>query len=158
MGGKPGTYGKSPEEWMGEQEDRVDALKERIDRKQRELVRLAEVEGEDLVPDKGHPNLDTAIRFNPGLDNISQIEERRLSEGFQREEGEMLWKRPSSSRTQEQADGQVRTLTPAEGGVPDEEDRESQVGLNFLRYSVLEEGVLEERQRLREKASRGQDG
>ena len=136
----------------------MEELKERIERKQGELVRLAEVEEEDLVPAKGHPNLDTAIRFNPGLDNISQIEERRLSEGFQREEGEMLRRLPSSSRTQEQADGQVRTSTPAEGGRPDEEDRESQVGLNFMRYSVREEGVLEERRRLREKASRGQDG
>ena len=116
------------------------------------------MEEEDLVPAKAHPNLDATLRFNPGPDNISQIEERRLSEGFQNGEGEMLLRLPSSRRTLEQADGQVRTSTLAEGGRPHKEDRESQVGLNFLRYSVLEEGVLEERQRLREKASRGQDG
>ena len=34
--------------WMGEQEDRVDELKERIERKQGELARLAEVEEADL--------------------------------------------------------------------------------------------------------------
>ena len=108
-------------------------MKERIERKQRELVRLAEVEEEDLVPDKAHLHLDAAFRFIPGPDNISQIEEMRLSEGFPNGEGERLRRLPSSRRTQEPADGQVRTLTPAEGERPDGEDRESQVGFDFLR-------------------------
>ena len=124
----PGLTERALTVWMGEQEDRVDGLKERIEQKQRELVRLAEVEEEDLIPDKAQPNLDAAFPFNPGQDNISQIEERRLSEGFQNGEGERLQRLPSSGRSQEQADGQIRTLTPADG-----EDRESQVGFDFLR-------------------------
>ena len=38
--------------WLGQQEDRVEELMERLERKQRELTRLAEVEEEDLVPAK----------------------------------------------------------------------------------------------------------
>ena len=52
--------------WMGEQEDRVDDLKERIERKQGELARLTEVAEADLVPDQAPPHLDTTIRFNQG--------------------------------------------------------------------------------------------
>ena len=66
----PGLTEKALTDWLGEQEDRVEELKERLERKQRELVRLAEVEEEDLVPAKAHPNLDAALRFNPGPDNI----------------------------------------------------------------------------------------
>ena len=37
----PGLTERALTNWMGEQEDRVEELKERIERKQRELIRLA---------------------------------------------------------------------------------------------------------------------
>ena len=50
-------------DWLGEQEDRVDNLKERLDRKQSELVRLEEVEEEDWVPAIAPPELNAPFRF-----------------------------------------------------------------------------------------------
>ena len=58
---------------MDQQEDRVEELMERLERKQRELTRLEEVEEEDLVPAKAQPSLEAATSFNPGQDNIGQI-------------------------------------------------------------------------------------
>ena len=84
-------------DWLGEQEDRVDELKERLDRKQRELVRLEEVEEEDRVPTIAPPNLNAAFRF-------SQVSFGSFGGGS------------FGGRTQEQADGPVRTSTPVEGG------------------------------------------
>ena len=66
-----GTTEKALTDWLAEQEDRVEELKDRLERKQRELVRLEEVEEEDLVPAKAPPNLDAAFRFNPDQDNVS---------------------------------------------------------------------------------------
>ena len=82
----PGLTERALTEWMGEQEDRVDELKERIERKQGELARLEEVEEEGPIPDKALPNFDAAFRFNSDRD-ISSIEERRLSGGSTREWG-----------------------------------------------------------------------
>ena len=62
-------------------------MKERLDRKQRELVMLEEVEEEDLVPAKAPPNLDAAFRFNPGQDNISHIKEWCHSDGAPEQRG-----------------------------------------------------------------------
>ena len=58
----PGLTEKALTDWMEEQEYWVDELKERLDRKQRELVRLEEVEEEDLVPAIAPPDLDAAFR------------------------------------------------------------------------------------------------
>ena len=44
----PGLTERALTEWMGEQEDRVDELRERLKQKQGELARLAEVEEADL--------------------------------------------------------------------------------------------------------------
>ena len=57
------------------------------------------MEEDDLVPAKAHPKREAAVRFNPGPDSISQVEERRLSAGSQ--EGEML-QLPSSGQAPEQ--------------------------------------------------------
>ena len=46
------------------QEDRVDELKEKIVRRERELVRLAEGEEDDQVPAIARPKLDTAVRWS----------------------------------------------------------------------------------------------
>ena len=75
-GREPWVAGLGPTEkaltdWLAEQEDRVEELKDRLERKQRELVRLEEVEEKDLVPAKAPPNLDAAFRFNPDQDNVS---------------------------------------------------------------------------------------
>ena len=124
--------------WMGEQEDRNDELKERLERKQGELARLAKVAEADLVSDQALPHLETAFRFIQGQD-ISQIER--------------LQRLPNSGRAEGPVNGQVRTLTPADG-----EDRVSQVGVkSFLWFSGREEEELEERRRLREQASRDRD-
>ena len=80
---------KNLTDWLGEQEDRVDELKERIERKQGELARLAEVKEADVVPDQALPHLETAFRFNQGQD-ISQIEERRPLGGNHNGAGESL--------------------------------------------------------------------
>ena len=96
---------------MGEQEGRVEELKERIEQKQREFARLAEVEEDNLVPAKAHPKRDAAVRFNPGPDNISQVEERRLSAGSQ--EGEML-----SCRTPAELQYRAEGRTGAGFGAP----------------------------------------
>ena len=71
----PGLTEGALTDWMGEQEDRVDELKERVERKQGELARLAEVAEADLVPDQTLPHLETDFRFNQGQD-ISQVGER----------------------------------------------------------------------------------
>ena len=63
----PGLTEKALTDWLGEQEDRVEELKDRIDRKQRELARLEELEEEDLVPTTASPNLDAAFRFSQGF-------------------------------------------------------------------------------------------
>ena len=68
-------------------------MKDRINRKQGELVRLEEVEEADRVPTIAPPNLDAAFRFSQGSFG---------SFGG----GSFI------GRTQEQADGQVRTSTP----------------------------------------------
>ena len=46
-------------DWLSQQEDRAEELRERLERKQRELVRAAEVEGDEWSPDKD--------QFNRGL-------------------------------------------------------------------------------------------
>ena len=51
-------------EWLGVQEDRVDELKEKIVRRERTMVRLAEGEDEDQVPTIAQPKLDTAFRWS----------------------------------------------------------------------------------------------
>ena len=43
-------------DWLGQQEDRAEELRERLERKQRELVRAAEVEGDEWSPDKDQFN------------------------------------------------------------------------------------------------------
>ena len=77
----PGLTESALMDWMGEQEDRADALKDRIERKQEELARLEEVEEER--PDLGQapPSFETAFRLNASRD-ISAIEDRRRSRGF----------------------------------------------------------------------------
>ena len=72
-------------------------MKERLDRKQRELVRLEEVEEEDRVPTIAPPNLNAAFRF-------SQVSFGSFSGGS------------FGGRTQGQADGPSGTSTPVEGG------------------------------------------
>ena len=140
---------KNLTDWLGEQEDRVDELKERIERKQGELARLAEVKEADVVPDQALTHLETAFRFNQGQD-ISQIEERRPLGRLHNGEGERPQRLPNSGRRGRTGDGLVRTSTPA-----GREDRASRVGVeSFLRLSGREEEELEERQRLREQASR----
>ena len=47
--------------WLGVQDDRVDELQEKIVRRARELVRLAEVEGDDQRPAIARPKRDTAF-------------------------------------------------------------------------------------------------
>ena len=62
--------------WLGEQEDRGDDLREKVDRKQEELARLAEVEEADFLDpvgaDRGagqaFPQLDPSGRLNQGQD------------------------------------------------------------------------------------------
>ena len=87
-----GLKEKALTDWVAEQEDWVEELKERLERKRNKLVRLEEVEKEDLVPAKAHQNLGAAFRFNQGPDNLSQIEERHHSEEFQNREEERRWR------------------------------------------------------------------
>ena len=133
--------------WMGEQEDRVDDLKERIDRKQGEMARLVEVAeadllgpvGAELVPGQALPHFETSVRFNQGQD-LSQVGERHPLGRLHNGEGERLQRLQNSRRTKGPADGQVRTSTPADGG-----DRVSRAGVDsFLRLSGQEEEDLDE--------------
>ena len=89
-------------------------MMERLERKQRELTRLAEVEEEDQIPFKAQYNRGSAPRFNPGPDRISQIEERRCAEREDR------GRPPISRRAQNQSDGQGRPSTPAEEEIREE--------------------------------------
>ena len=83
-------------DWLGVQEDRVDALKEKIIQRERELVRLAEVEDEQ-VPAIECPARDTV---NSG----AQVSFRSLRGGA------------IARSTQDSADAPVRPPTPGEGG------------------------------------------
>ena len=69
-------------DWLGQQEDRAEELRERIERKQREVVRAAEVEGEEWSPDENQFNRGLSSNIHPGPEGCNQREERRLGEGF----------------------------------------------------------------------------
>ena len=84
--------------WLGVQEDREDALREKVDRKQEELARLAEVVEADLLglvgADRGMgqapPHFDPSNKFNQGQDVREQAsrdqDQRALGQG-RREDG-----------------------------------------------------------------------
>ena len=76
--------------WMDQQEDRVEELVERLERKQRELTRLAEVEEEDWVPAKTHSNQKPPPSVNHDPDSTGQIEERFTAKGPQVRKGQAL--------------------------------------------------------------------
>ena len=101
----PGLTARALTGWMGEQEDRVEELMERLERKRGELTRLAEVEEEDRVPSKTQPIREPATSLNPG----SPSGER-----------ENLWRPPHAGRAKDQSDGQGETSTPAEEGLQEE--------------------------------------
>ena len=61
----PGLTEGALTNWLGQQEDRVEELMERLDWKQRELTRLAEVEEEDRSPSKTQSNRGSAPRPQP---------------------------------------------------------------------------------------------
>ena len=63
-GAGSGLMEKDLTEWLEVQEDRVDELKEKLVRRERELIRLAEVEEDDQVPAIARPKLDTAVRWS----------------------------------------------------------------------------------------------
>ena len=119
----PGLTERALTNWLGQQEDRVDELMERLKRKQREITRLAEVEEEDQVPSNTQPIREPAPSLNPGTDGIGPIEERCLSEGSPSGERENLWRPPNAGRAQDQSDSQGKTSTPAEEGVREERRR-----------------------------------
>ena len=79
----------------------MDELMERLERKQRELTRLAEVEEEGGIPSKTQSNWESAPSLNPGPDSIGQKEERCLSERFPSGEKESLGRPPISRRAQD---------------------------------------------------------
>ena len=62
-----GTWEESPgltekiTKWMDQQEDRMEELVERLERKQKELTRLAKVEKEDWAPAKSQSNQKQAL-------------------------------------------------------------------------------------------------
>ena len=86
----PGMTARALTSWMDQQEDRVEELMERIERKRRELTRLAEVEEEDWVPSKTQSIREPAPSLNPGPDGIGPIEEICPSEGSPSGERESL--------------------------------------------------------------------
>ena len=109
-------------------------MKDRLDRKQRELVRLEELEEGDLVPTITPPNLDAAFRFSQG--------------SFGSFGGGSF-----GGRTQEQADGQVRTSTPAEGGsnahpylgrYPKLKRRKAKLDADMSRLGEIVESIVKE--------------
>ena len=96
---------------MGQQEDGGADLKEKVDRKQEELARLAEVAeadllgpvGADLGAGQALPHSETSVRFNQDH-NISQVEERHSVVRLYNEEGERLQRLPNSGQTEGPAD------------------------------------------------------
>ena len=75
---------------MDQQEDLVEELVERLERKQRELTRLAEVEEEDRVPAKTQSNQKPTPSLNHDPDSTGQIEERCTAKGPQVRKGKAL--------------------------------------------------------------------
>ena len=96
-GAGSGLTEKDLTEWLGVQEDRVDELKEKLVQRERELIRLVEVEEDNQVPAIALPELDTAFRWS----QVSFSSFRGGSDG---------------RRTREPADGPARASTPGEGG------------------------------------------
>ena len=87
--------------WLGEQEDRGDDLREKVDRKQEELARLAEVAeadflgpvGADRVAGQAPPHFDPSGRFNQGQDSREQAsrdQDQRTPGQGRREDGNRL--------------------------------------------------------------------
>ena len=87
--------------WLGEQEDRGDNLREKVDRKQEELTRLAEGAeanflgpvGADRVASQAPPHLDPSSRFNHGQysrEQASRDQDQRTPGQGRREDGNQL--------------------------------------------------------------------
>ena len=105
---------------LGQQEERAEELRERLERKQRELTRVAEVEKDERSPAEDQSNQGLSPSLHPAPESFDRIEERWLVEGFPKGERESLGRRPIPNRAQDRSDDQGRRSTPTEEGLREE--------------------------------------
>ena len=107
-------------DWLGQQEDRVEELMDRLEWKQREITRVAEVEGDERNPSEDQSNQGSPPSLHLGPEVSDQMEEGWLVGGFPKGERESLGRRPIPKRAQERSDDQGRFSTPVDEGLREE--------------------------------------
>ena len=90
---------------------------ERLERKQKELTRLAELEKEEWVLARTQSNQKQALSLNPEPGSTGQIEKRCTLEGSPSGERESIGRPPIAKRDPGKSDGQGRSsMLKEEGG------------------------------------------